>query len=341
MENWISSENNTYNIILSSRVRLARNIAELPFPHKLDIENAKAVVKKFEDSFYVSSPIKSCFKTIKLWETDPSEMTRYFERHLISDGLVKNKDGAAFAINKDETTSIMVNEEDHVRIQCMTSGLNLKDCLDEAYKLDNLLEEKMHYAFDYNIGYLTACPTNVGTGLRGSVMLHLPCLTMNNEMNGILNAVTQVGMTIRGLYGEGSEAYGNLYQISNQITLGLNEEEILNNLSAVVNQIINQEMYCRDEMLKKYKYELYDKIFRTYGILKNAILLSSKECINNLSNVRLGVELGIIKDVKASTLNYLLVETQPASLQHNYKTVLSSKMRDIKRAEFVKNVLNK
>jgi protein arginine kinase len=215
----------------------------------------------------------------------------------------------------------------------------LEEAFDLANKLDNLLEEKLDYAFDEKLGYLAACPTNIGTGLRASVMLHLPALALNSDMSRILNAVTQVGMTIRGLFGEGSKGEGDLYQISNQITLGLNEEEIINNLKAVVTQIIDKEHWSREQLIKNHRYELEDKIYRSLGILKSAVLLNSKECLNLISSVRMGVELGIIKDVKSDILNSLLVETQPATLQLISNAGLAEKARDYNRAKLVRERL--
>jgi protein arginine kinase len=233
----------------------------------------------------------------------------------------------------------MINEEDHIRLQCITSGFNLEEAYDMANKLDNLLEEKLDYAFDEKYGYLAACPTNIGTGLRASVMLHLPALAMKSDMSKVLNAVTQVGMTIRGLFGEGSKGEGDLYQVSNQITLGLSEEEIMNNLKAVVSQIIEREQWSREQILKNHRYELEDRMYRSLGLLKYAVLLNSKDCLNLISDVRMGVEMGIIKDVNIDTLNYLLVETQPATLQLMSNTLLSDKDRDFNRAKMVRQKL--
>ena len=234
----------------------------------------------------------------------------------------------------------MINEEDHIRLQCISAGLNLRESYDLANKIDDLIEESIEYAFDEKIGYITACPTNLGTGLRGSVMIHLPALTMNNEMNGILKALTQVGMTIRGLYGEGSKALGNIYQISNQITLGLSEEDIISNLEAVVNEIIGQENATRSRLYSTYRYELEDKIYRSLGILKSAVLLNLNECLELLSSVRMGVELGIIKDIDKCLLNKLLIETQPASLQLTFNSKLNEKEISINRARLVRERLS-
>lgn len=340
MKNWIKNHDEANKSVLSSRIRIARNIQTIPFPDRLDDEKARNIVKQVEDAFYTSSHMEDNFKNVHLWENDILKNNSYLEKHLISPKLLENSGKGSFIADKDETVSLMINEEDHVRIQCITSGLDLEDAYDTADKLDNLLEESLDFAFDEKFGYLTSCPTNMGTGLRASVMLHLPGLVMNNEINGVVNALAQVGMTIRGLYGEGSKGEGNIFQISNQITLGLSERDIINNLKAVVSQIINQENYSRQKLMENYKYELEDKIFRSLGILKSAVLLNSKECLSLISNVRFGAEMGIIKDVEIETLNDLLIETQPATLQMNLNKRLDEKSRDIERAGYVRKKLN-
>lgn len=339
MKNWLETKSENSNVVISSRIRLARNLKDIPFPNKLSENDAKDIVKKVEDAFYSVPYMEEQYKTIYLWQSDDILNTAYLEKHLISKKLVSNKNEAAFILGNDETVSIMLNEEDHIRLQSITGGLNLKEAYDYTNKLDDLLEEKLDYAFDEKFGYLTSCPTNLGTGLRASVMIHLPALTMNKEIAGLLNGLTQVGMTIRGLFGEGSQGEGNIYQISNQVTLGLSEEEILTNLTGVINQIINQEKLTRDRILRKNKYELEDKIFRSAGILKSAIMITSKEALNLLSNVRLGAEMGIIKDVDKAILNKLLVDIQPATIQKSSKEMLTDKQRDLKRAEIVKESL--
>lgn len=339
MENWIKSNRRNEEIVLSSRIRLARNLSKMPFPHNLTSDRRKELIKLVENAFYTSSHTEEEFKTIYLWEKDSILNEMFLEKHLISKNLLDNANAAAFILDKNETVSIMINEEDHIRIQCITSGFNLDETYDLSNKIDNLLEEKLDYAFDENIGYLTACPTNIGTGLRASVMIHLPALGLSNKMNGVLSAVTQVGMTVRGLFGEGSKAVGNIYQISNQITLGLNEEEILSNLKAVVSQIIHEEKLSRENLIKKYRYEIQDRIYRALGILKSAILLSLDECLKLLSDVRLGVEMGIIKDVDKRILNDLLVETQNAAIQQSGGKKLSHKETEFNRAKLVRERL--
>lgn len=341
MENWIRKTTKDDDLVLSSRIRLARNLKGIPFPHKLDDEKGKEVIKLVEDAFYTKADLKDKYTTKCLWDSDVMANRFYFEKHLISPKLLANSSKSAFIIDNDETVSLMINEEDHLRLQCINGGLNMDETYKMADKIDNLLEENLDYAFDEKLGYLTTCPTNLGTGLRASVMIHLPTLTLNNEIEEILNALSQVGMTIRGLYGEGSKAFGNIYQISNQITLGLSEEDIINNLEAVVNQIINQEKLSRQRNLKNHRNEIEDKIFRALGVLRSSILMGTSECLSLLSSVRFGVETGIIKDVDKSILNALLVETQPAALQSINDIKLSEKDRDFNRAKLIREKLGR
>lgn len=339
MENWLQAKTENQDVVISSRIRLARNIKNIPFPNKLNEEEGRDIVKKVEDTFYSSTYQEENFNTIYLWQSNEISNNGYLENHLISKKLINNSNRAAFILNKNKTVSIMVNEEDHLRLQTISGGFNLKEALEYANKFDDLLEEQLEYAFDEKLGYLTSCPTNIGTGLRASVMIHLPALTINKEVVGLLNTLTQFGMTIRGLFGEGSQGDGNIYQISNQVTLGLSEDEILSNLTGVINQVINREKLARERIFYKNKYQVQDKIFRSLGILKSAIMLSSKETLNLLSNVRLGVEMGIINNIDKTMLNKLLVEIQPATLQKVSKTKLSDIERDLSRANLVKDRL--
>lgn len=339
MNNWINGNTDSNNIVLSSRVRIARNLDKVPFPHKLSEYESKDVISKVQDGFFKAIKDKESFRLINLDEISKDEIQYYVEKHVISKKLSENKNGA-FILNKDETLSIMINEEDHLRIQSITSGLNIKEAYDEANKIDDFLEQNLNYGFDEDIGYVTACPTNLGTGLRASAMLHLPAITLNNEMNGVLKALTQMGMTIRGIYGEGSKAEGNIYQVSNQITLGISEEEIIRNLQGTVSQIVNQEIKTRELVNNKFKYELEDKIFRSLAILKNSRLLSTEEGLELLSNVRLGVEMGIIENITQQFLNELLVDCQPSSLKRILCKDLSNNEINFQRAKLVRERFN-
>ncbi|OFI06925.1 putative ATP:guanido phosphotransferase [Clostridium acetireducens DSM 10703] len=340
MENWIKGNLSNKDIVLSSRIRLARNIKDIKFPHNLDEDKSKEVIDIVENAFYYSSDIKHNYKSIRLWENDSITNRTYLEKHLISNKLLINNKKSAFILNNEETISLMINEEDHIRLQCITAGLNLGEAYNIANKLDDLLEENLKYAFDEKLGYITACPTNIGTGMRASVMLHLPTLTINNQIGEVLNVLSQVGMTMRGLYGEGSKTIGRIYQISNQLSLGLSEEEIINNLKAVVNQIINQEKLTRDKLMESHKYEIEDRVYRALGILKSAVLIDSFEVLTLLSDVRLGVEMGMINNVDKSIMNTLLLDTQTATLQKTYKDKLTEKEIQFNRAKLVREKLN-
>ncbi|AEB74879.1 protein arginine kinase [Clostridium botulinum] len=339
MQNWINAKNENSDIVLSSRIRLARNLKKVPFPNKLTVDGAKDIVNKVEEAFYEFPYSKEEFQSIHLWENQKVLNEVYLEKHLISKGLIKHAKASAFIVDKSETASIMINEEDHLRIQTITGGLGFKEAFEYINKTDDFLEEKLDYAFDEKLGYITSCPTNIGTGLRASVMIHLPILTLNKDIVRILNGITQIGMTIRGLYGEGSRAYGNLYQISNQITLGRTEDQILNNLEGIVNQVIEQEQLAREMMLNKHKYELEDKIFRSLGVLKAATILTTREVLGLISNVRLGVEMGIVKDIDKSILNNLLVNIQPSTIEYLAEKELVDIEERAKRAKIVKEAL--
>lgn len=327
-------------IVLTSRVRLARNIDKMPFPHILNKEQADEVINEVSTAVLESnSAVAKNFKLMRLRDVKPIERQSMVEKHLISMDLANNYQRAGLLIDKDEDVSIMINEEDHIRLQVLYPGFRIREAYDYASKLDDLIEEKMTYAYDSELGYLTSCPTNVGTGIRASVMLHLPALSATRNINNILNTVTQLGMTIRGLYGEGSNVMGNIYQISNQVTLGLSEEEIINNLIAVTQKIVDQEMKARSIMLEKQRGEFEDSIYRALGILKYARVMTSSECLNLLSRVRMGIEMGILKDVDMDTVNKLIVDSQPATLQLKEGKELGTDERDFLRARVVRESL--
>ncbi len=233
----------------------------------------------------------------------------------------------------------MINEEDHIRIQCLFSGLQIKEALDKANVVDDILEEQFDYAFDEKLGYLTSCPTNVGTGLRASVMVHLPALVLTRQMSRIVPAINQLGLVVRGIYGEGTEALGNIFQISNQITLGKSEEDIVDDLVSIVQQIITQERAARKALLKTSNIQLEDRVFRSYGILANSRVIETKEASERLSDVRLGIDLGYIKHLSRNILNELMILTQPGFLQQYEGGPLRPIERDMKRASFIRERL--
>ncbi|WP_102029381.1 protein arginine kinase [Salirhabdus sp. Marseille-P4669] len=338
---WLKEEGPDSDIVLSSRIRLARNFRDIPFPIVADKESLQKVTKVFKDYFEHNS--YGDFKDLELVAMsglDHIQKRVLVEKHLISPNLAENKDSGAAMISQNEQISIMINEEDHIRIQLYYPGFQLEKALDHALKFDDLLEENIHYAFDEHRGYLTSCPTNVGTGLRASVMVHLPALVMTQHLNRIIPAINQLGLVVRGIYGEGSEALGNIFQISNQITLGKSEQDIVEDLISVVSQIVEQERNARSRIQHESGLWLEDKIFRSYGVLLHSRIIQSKEAAKCLSDVRLGIDLGIINNVSKSILNELIVLTQPGFLQNYAKNTLSPEERDIRRATLIRERLN-
>ncbi len=329
---WMEGTGPEADIVISSRVRLARNIRKMPFPPLASDEQREKVLQAAKEVIRNSRLQESGFEMLEINALSPVHRQVLVEKHLISPLLARENRFSALILRKDEIISIMVNEEDHFRIQCLLPGLQLEKAWQETSSYDDILESYLDYAFDEEKGYLTACPTNVGTGLRASVMLHLPALTITQQINRILAAVSQVGLAVRGIYGEGTEMIGNLLQISNQITLGQTEEEIWQNLYSVTRQLINQEKSAREHLLNEGREKLGDRAGRAYGILKNAWVIDSKEAMQFLSDVRLGVDLGLLKGVPIKVLNELLVLTRPGCLQYLKDKNLSPYERDLERA---------
>lgn len=262
------------------------------------------------------------------------------EKHLISPALVSSKIKSAVAIDQNENISIMINEEDHLRIQVLYRGQNIQMAWEDANRIDDFLEEHLPYAYDETWGYLTSCPTNVGTGLRASFMLHLPALTLLGYMKEIIETITKLGIAVRGFYGEGSEVVGNLYQISNQITLGQPEEDIIANVISITNQIIEQERQARLKLLNENRAFIEDKVYRSFGILKYARNISSNEALRLISDVRMGISMGIIKEVTIDKIDVLLNLIQPAMIQDYFGREMTPEERDIKRAELIRKILD-
>ncbi|OMP67975.1 protein arginine kinase [Domibacillus epiphyticus] len=333
---WMSGTGPHSDVVLSTRVRLARNLDEVCFPTVFQFDDAKKIVKQVNDA--VSE--KLSLELLKMEDLSPLQKRVLVEKHLISPLLAESSlYGAAF-ISEQEDISIMVNEEDHLRIQCLSSGLKLQETLDEANKIDNVIEESVQYAFDEKRGYLTGCPTNVGTGLRASVMIHLPALVLTRQMNRIIPAISQLGLVVRGIYGEGSEALGNIFQISNQLTLGKSETDIIEDLGSVVHELMSREQSARDALVKTSKLQLEDRIFRSYGILANSRIIETNEAFQCLSNVRLGIDLGYIQHISKSILNELMILTQPGFLQQYAGGPLRAEERDIRRAALIRERLS-
>jgi protein arginine kinase len=323
------------DVVLSSRVRLARNIAGVPFPHQASEADLAKVVEYAQKAIRVSKGLTDLV-VIRLSETPALDRQILVEKHLISPQHAQGAKHRLVAIRPDETVSVMVNEEDHLRIQALLPGLQLKEALRLASQVDDAFEGAVDYAFDDRLGYITACPTNVGTGLRASVMVHLPALTTTGQVGRVLATVSNVGVAVRGLYGEGSEATGNVFQLSNQVTLGRPEVELVDNLAGVTKQIIDQERSVREKLVRERRDQLEDKVNRAYGLLSHARLMTSQEALGLLSDVRLGVEAGLLPDVEAKTLNELMVITQPAYLQRIMGRELAPHERDVRRAALIR-----
>lgn len=338
MESWINSSKE--DVVISSRVRLARNVKEVPFPNKLNNENGIELSRNIQQAFNKVLKDKGEYKTYELRDISPNLARTFLEKHLISPNLIKNGTISSFIVDDDETFSLMINEEDHIRLQCITAGFDIRSAYNNADEVDSLLEQEIEYAFNEKLGYLTACPTNIGTAMRASVMIHLPAATFNNEIPKLLKGLNQVGMTLRGLYGEGSKGEGNIYQISNQVTLGVTDEDILTNLEAVALQVVAEEKNIRKLYLDQYKYEVEDRIFRARALLENARVLTLKEALGLVSSIRLGVEEGLIEDIDIKTVNKMLLFSQNASLQNHLDRELKERERNIERAKLMRSILS-
>ncbi|MFH1578065.1 MAG: protein arginine kinase [Candidatus Omnitrophota bacterium] len=332
---WLRGSGPNSDVVISSRIRLARNLDKIPFSHWADKKQAEETLKTIEQAIPKADYLKNS-SIFHLCDLDSVDRQLLVERHLMSLEFVKSSHAKAIVIEEEEVIAIMINEEDHLRIQVMQSGLNLFEAANIINQIDVALSKDLPYAFSDQLGFLTACPTNTGTGMRGSVMLHLPALVMNRQINRVLSAVAKLSFTTRGLYGEGTQASGNFFQISNQVSLGHSAEEILQNLNGLIRQLIEQEQQARQAILGQNPALLEDRIWRAYGILKSAHIITSHEMIELLSMVRLGVDLKIIKDINRGAVNELFILVQPSHLQKIEKRKLSSQERDLKRAELVR-----
>lgn len=341
LSDWMKGGGPEADIVISSRIRLARNLADLPFPLVASTDQLETVISRLEAVLERSRGNEALgpLELIRMNDLSSLERQVLVEKHLISPHLAHESRAGAVLLSQNESVSIMLNEEDHLRIQCLFPGFQLYEAFNQANSIDDWLELNLDFAFDEKRGYLTSCPTNVGTGLRASVMIHLPALVMTKQINRILPAISQLGLVVRGIYGEGSEALGNMFQLSNQITLGRSEQEIIEDLGNVAKQLIDQERQAREKLLETSPLMLEDKIFRSYGILANARVMESKEAMQRISDVRLGIDLGLIKGISSTILNELMVLTQPGFLQHHAGQVLSPEERDIRRAKLIRERL--
>lgn len=336
MANWYLETTNE-DTVISTRIRLARNISGIPFINKITKDNAKNVIRIVKEALENTN---YGLKVMLLKDMDDITKLSLVEKHIISPEFALNKSEiGAIAINNEEDICIMINEEDHLRIQTFSPGLNLENALTLAVEVEKNIGKNINYAYNEKYGFLTSCPSNVGTGLRASIMMHLPALTETKNIEKVLNVVNGFGMNIRGIYGEGTNSKGNIYQISNKQTLGIQEEETIRNLKLITDRVIEQEKLAR-KILTKETIELEDKIYRAYGTLTNCKKISSDECMELLSEIRLGVNLGIMNKITEATLNKLEIYTKPANLQKKLGQVYTAKQRDIKRAEIIKKIVN-
>jgi len=336
---WLKGTGPNSDIVISSRIRLARNLEGVPFPHWADPVQAEQILKSVADAVKRTDMLKKS-TMFRLAEMDPVDKQFLVERHLMSIEHAQKTEQKAVLIDEEEVIAIMANEEDHLRIQVMQSGFNIFEAWNIINRIDDELSKILHFAYLPDFGYLTACPTNTGTGMRGSVMLHLPALVMSRQIERVLAAIAKLSFTTRGLYGEGTQASGNFFQVSNQVSLGHSEEEIIENINGLIRQIIEQEAQARDVLLNKSREVLEDRINRSLGILKNAHIITSQETIELLSMVRLGSDLGMVKDIDRRSINELFITTLPAHLQKLENKKLSSQERDLKRAELIRKKLN-
>jgi len=328
------------DVAISSRIRLARNLAAFPFTTRMTQAQSAEVSTKVKDALFSGGGIENHeLSYIDLQSLAPLDRQFLAEKHLISPEFAQGNINRAVIISKDERISIMVNEEDHLRLQCIFPGMQIREAWELCDKLDRKLEEKLDFAFDKISGYLTCCPTNTGTGIRASVMLHLPALSMTGYIKGILETCSKIGVAVRGAYGENSEASGNLYQISNQVTLGQTEEEIISGIINIISQISEQERILRAELYKQNPLRFEDLVFRSLGTLKNARIISSEESLKLLSDVRMGAVMGLLEGIDPDKLTNLMQMIQPAYLQKISREELRPDMRDQKRAELIRTQL--
>ncbi|HHU91378.1 MAG TPA: protein arginine kinase [Clostridiaceae bacterium] len=338
MSKWYIDSGPDSDVVVSSRVRLARNYAAYPFPQRSTKEDQENVIIDTCNALFAGQPeLKESLTLVRLNDMTTIQKQVLVEKHLVSKELAESSLETCALISDDEQISIMINEEDHLRIQCLKAGMQVDTAFSLCNSLDDTISDRIDYAFIDKIGYLTSCPTNVGTGIRVSIMLHLPALTMTGYIRGFLESCGKLGLAVRGLYGENTEAHGNMFQLSNQITLGKSEKDIVESINSIGRQIIEQERLLRQELLNKNKNKFEDRIMRSYGILKYSRILTLEEALKRLSDIRLGINLGIIKDLSQMDVNEMILMIQPGSLQEYAGELLNAEKRDILRAEFVRN----
>lgn len=326
------------DVVISTRIRFARNLRDYPFPCRMNTEQKCRVATTVKEAALGGhSAISDRFRYIQMSELTQEEAVSLVERHLVSPEFISDREGRGLLLLDDESVSIMINEEDHIRIQVIKQNMDLDGAYDLADKIDTLFDEQLNFAFNDKLGYLTQCPTNIGTGMRASLMLHLPSLKESGAMNKISSSLAKLGLVIRGMYGEGSDPKAAVYQLSNQVTLGISEKEAVNNLRDIAIQLIAQERAAREALAADET--ILDNIYRSFGILQYAKLLSNDECMKLLSYLRLGIEIGIFDNIDFDTVNNLMIEVQPATLMKNIGKKLTPRERDRIRAEVVRTAV--
>lgn len=340
MAKWLEESGPYKDIVVSSRVRLARNIKKYFFPTVKDLPGQEEVIKAVYDSMVsVNEGMKKDFTLKRIKELSPGKRLQMVEKHLISPQLGENRETGAVVYNRGENLIVMINEEDHIRIQALLPGFQLETALTNANQMDDVIEEQIDYGFDEGIGYLTSCPTNVGTGLRASVMLHLPALSITGKVREIMGFAGKIGLAVRGVYGEGSAFSGNFYQLSNQVSLGIGEEEIIETLREVTAQIIHRERGLQKDLLRRQPTEIEDRVFRSLGVLRNARKISVEESMALLSELQLGIGLGLVQDLEIEEIHRLIILMQPGSLQEYYKKEMHADERKVQRAKLLRERL--
>src|SRR5258708_14749107 len=331
-------EGSHHQVVISRRVRLARNLRNRAFPGWAKKAERTSILEQIRSRVEELPEMQDAFSE-GLQELAALDKQVLVERHLISREHAAKGAGSAVVVNRRQTLSVMINEEDHLRMQSIRSGLQLKQAFKLVDKVDTALESKLDFAFDPQLGYLTACPTNVGTGMRASAMLHLPRLVLSELINQVIQAVSKIWLAVRCLYDEGTEAMGNLFQISNQTTLGEKEDEIINRLSKVIETIIEKEHDARQVLLQKKSNTLWDQIGPAYGVLTYAHAMATKEALNLLSIIKLGVELGAFPKYHRLPIDELFIDTHTAHLRKSSQQKLNAEERDHLRAQIIRECL--
>jgi protein arginine kinase len=335
---WLRGHGPETDIVMSSRIRLARNLAAFPFTNRAS-SHQKADLESLLRDRITKLEVNPRLQYIAVAGLSPLDRQFLVERQLISREMAGAEGPRGVAFDERESVSLMINEEDQLRLQVMRSGLALDEAWQDIDRVDDLLEQRVTYAFSEEFGYLTACPTNVGTGMRASVMLHLPALGWTKQIEKVFRALQKINLAVRGLYGEGSRASGDFYQISNQVTLGKSESAILNEIREVIPEIIKYERHARNTLVRESRQALQDKVSRAYGTLCSATMMTSEETMDLLSSVRLGINLGLLDDITMATVNELFIHTQPAHLQKLMGNLLDGEERNAARARYLRTRL--